>query len=76
MPVREELSPTAELEPGAQQEPLPKPEQGHKAQLESMLEESMSETPSTLCPRRLHLLDGDRWKSCEQCCAMSREIAI
>jgi hypothetical protein len=68
MQVPEEPEPTAETEPAARQEAFPEPDQEHKPKLELILEESMPDISSTLCPRRsLHLSEGDHWKSCERC---------
>jgi hypothetical protein len=44
---------------------------------EELKSEPISATSSSLCPRlSYHISDGNRWKSCEQCCAMLRGIAI
>lgn len=43
---------------------------------EKIMQGSVSETSSVLCPRRSHhLSEGDGWKSCERCRAMIRELA-
>lgn len=77
--VPEEPNPTTEPgpEPAARLEAFPEPEQEHKSKPDMMLEDCMSNGSRSLCPRQLyHLLEGDRWRSCEQCCAILRGIAV
>lgn len=81
IPVPEKSEPVVVPEPAPEPEALPEAEQERMVEPELMPEEAMSEavpeSSGRLCPRRSrHLMKGDRWKSCEKCRAMLRDVAV